>query len=184
MSDFPLPPDLPDPRDTGACAHLAGGRLPSIALPATTGGSVDLSARPGWVVVFCYPMTGTPGVPLPTGWNEIPGARGCTPQACGFRDAHARIGEHGAELYGLSVQAHREQREAAARLDLSYPLLSDVELVFADALGLPRFEADGRTFLERVTLIVHRSEIAEVFYPVFPPDRNALEVADWLADHA
>lgn len=184
MSDFPLPPDLPAPVDTGACDHLPGRRLPAVPLPATTGPSVDPSRLGGWVVLFCYPMTGTPGVPLPTGWDHIPGARGCTPQACGFRDAHEELLGLGASLYGVSTQPPADQREAAKRLGLAYPLLSDAELAFANALDLPRFEADERIFLERVTLVAHDGEIGKAFYPVFPPDRNAVEVLDWLSRHA
>lgn len=184
MSDFPLPPDLPRPVDTGACAHLPGRPLPATPLQATTGERVDLSTLPGWVVVFCYPMTGTPGVPLPTGWNEIPGARGCTPQACGFRDAHAALAGLGAAVVGLSAQPPEEQREAAQRLGLAYPLLSDEDLAFANRLGLPRFEVDGRVFLERVTLVAQDGAIEKVFHPVFPPDQNAAEVLDWLVKHA
>lgn len=182
MSEFPLPPDLPPPTDRGGCDHLEGMTLPSVAMLATTGGEIDLSKRSEWVVVFCYPMTGTPGVALPSGWNEIPGARGCTPQACSFRDLHAEISAHGAELYGLSVQSPAEQLEAMRRLHLPYPLLSDAKFAFSDALDLPRFEADDRSYLERVTLIARHGVIVKVFYPVFPPDQNAADVLDWLAE--
>lgn len=181
MADFPLPGDLPVPHDDGACDHLEGMTLPHLRLRSTDGIEVDLAELPGWTVVYCYPATGTPGVPLPTGWNEIPGARGCTPQSCTFRDHHAELRTHGADLFGLSVQSFEEQREAAQRLGLTFPLLSDDQLAFGRALGLPTFAADGRRFLKRTTLIAHAGVIEKVFYPVFPPDRNASDVLEWLA---
>jgi peroxiredoxin len=182
MSDFPLPPDLPPPTDDGAAAHLEGMALPDVRMPSTGGGEVSLANRTGWMVVYCYPATGTPGVPLPGGWNEIPGARGCTPQTCAFRDRHAPLRVLGVELYGVSVQSSAAQREAAERLGVDFPLLSDASFAFTQALRLPTFEADGRRFLKRVTLVARDGIIEAVFYPVFPPDENAAEVLAWLRD--
>lgn len=181
MSDFPLPPDLPEPRDDGACDHLEGRMLPAMALPATTGGDVDLSRSAGRTVVYCYPATGVPGEPLPDGWNEIPGARGCTPQSCAFRDRHAELARLGVGLYGVSTQTAEAQAEAAERLRLSFPLLSDAAFRFADALSLPTFAAGGARFLKRVTLVIEAGRIEKVFYPVFAPDRNAADVLAWFA---
>ncbi len=175
-----LPPNLPVPVDDGACAHLAGLALPPIALPATHGGAVDLSQRPGRTVIYIYPMTGRPGLPLPEGWNDIPGARGCTPQSCAFRDHHHELQALGAEVFGLSTQSTAYQHEAAERLHLPFPLLSDEALRFGAALRLPTFVVDDKTLLRRVTLIASQGRIEHVFYPVFPPDRNAEAVIDWL----
>ncbi len=178
-----LPDNLPVPQDDGACAHLTGMALPDIALPATDGTSVTLATLPGRTVVYCYPRTGKPGEPLPTGWDEIPGARGCTPQSCAFRDHYAELRALGAAVYGLSAQTTEDQREAAERMHLPYPLLSDAALTFATALRLPTFSVDGMTLLKRVTLILRDGRIEHVFYPVFPPDANAAEVVRWLAEH-
>lgn len=175
-----LPADLPVPTDDGAAAHLEGLPLPSLALPATDGRSVQLAALPGLQVIYVYPMTGRPGVPLPEGWDAIPGARGCTPQSCAFRDHHAELAALGAGVFGLSTQDSDYQREAATRLHLPFPLLSDAGLALRDALSLPVFEADGRTLYRRLTLITDAARIVKVFYPVFPPDRNAADVVDWL----
>lgn len=181
MSYTDLPADLPVPQDDGACDHLVGRRLPSLRLPATTGGSVDLAALPpGRSVVFVYPMTGTPGVALPEGWNDIPGARGCTPQTCAIRDLHREFAMRGVAVFGLSSQTPEAQREAAARLHLPYALLSDAEHRLADALGLPTFEAGGLRLIRRLTLIVREGTIEHVIYPVFPPDRSADDVLAWL----
>lgn len=175
-----LPDDLPVPADDGACDHLPGAVVPSIALPSTAGRLVDLSALAGTVVVYCYPMTGRPNVPLPEGWDQIPGARGCTPQSCSFRDHHEELKTLGAEVFGLSTQDSDHQREAAERLQLPFELLSDAELALSHALGLPLFTADGMNLIRRVTLIIRDGRIVKVFYPVFPPDRNADEVMAWL----
>jgi peroxiredoxin len=164
-----LPEDLPIPADDGAARHLPGMKLPDIALAATDGTKVSLAWLPGRAVVYIYPRTGVPGQALPTGWDAIPGERGCTPQSCAFRDHFAELTALGVtHLYGLSTQDTAYQREAAERLHLPFPLLSDAELKFARALNLPTFQVDG------MTLITH------VFYPVFPPDRNAEEVIAWL----
>lgn len=177
-----LPADLPVPVDDGACDHLTGLRLPSMPLPATDGRTVDLSALSGRTVVYCYPRTGRPDQALPTGWNAIPGARGCTPQSCAFRDHHAELLARGASaVYGLSTQDTAYQREAVERLHLPFALLSDEQLAFARALKLPTFEVDGMVLVKRLTLIVHEGVIEKVFYPVFPPDRSADEVSAWLA---
>jgi len=176
-----LPPDLPIPQDDGAADHLAGLALPRLELRATSGRTVDLHGlATGTLVLFVYPRTGRPGAdPLP-GWDEIPGARGCTPQACSFRDLHAELAEAGALVAGLSAQTHEEQLEASERLELPYPLLADPELRLAAALRLPTFEFGGATLYRRLTLVAERGRIARVFYPVFPPDANAAEVLAWL----
>lgn len=183
MSLNELPADLPVPDDDGACDHLSGMQLPSVPLPATDGGVIDLAALTGRTVVYCYPRTGRPDEPLPTGWNEIPGARGCTPQSCAFRDHHAELLALGADVFGLSTQDTDYQQEAAERLHLPFLLLSDADLTFTRQLGLPTFEVDDLQLLRRVTLIVHAGDIEHVFYPVFPPDRNAADVIEWLRGH-
>lgn len=178
-----LPDGLPVPLDDGACDHLPGLALPSVPLSTTSGDTVDLSLLPGRTVVYVYPRTGRPDQAVPTGWDEIPGARGCTPQSCAFRDHHAELQALGARVFGLSTQDTAYQSEAAARLHLPFPLLSDANLTFGRALDLPTFEVDGMVLLKRVTLIVRDGAIEHVFYPVFPPDQNAAEVIAWLAAH-
>ena len=176
-----LPANLPVPEDDGAARHLPGMRLPKLALAASDGPAVDLSQLKGRTVVYAYPRTGVPGQPLPTGWNAIPGARGCTPQSCGFRDHFAELGQAGvAHLFGLSTQDSDYQREAAERLHLPFAILSDAGLQFAKALKLPTFEVEGMILLKRLTLVIDDGKITHVFYPVFPPDRSAQEVVDWL----
>jgi len=171
---------LPVPEDDGAAERVEGFAVPSLALPASDDTNIDLSA-PGRSVVFVYPMTGQPDTALPEGWDAIPGARGCTPQACAFRDLHDELIEAGAgRVFGLSTQTTEQQKEAAARLHLPYPLLSDNGLMFADAVGLPRFLVEDRTFFKRMTLVIEDSFVKKVFYPVFPPDRAAGDVLDWL----
>lgn len=177
-----LPDDIPVPTDDGACDHLPGRQLPSVALPSTQGRHVDPAALEGTVVLYCYPMTGRPDVPLPEGWDEIPGARGCTPQSCSFRDHHAELRALGARVYGLSTQTSAEQREAADRLNLPFELLSDEQLEFCSAFDLPLFEADGRRLVKRLTLIAEDGRVVKVFYPVFPPGANAEQVLSWLQD--
>jgi len=186
MSDFTtLPPDLPRPQDDGACDHLAGLALPSIELPSTRGGTVDLGALSGpRTVIYCYPRTGTPGEAMPDGWDSIPGARGCTPQACAFRDHYRELAALGGDVYGLSTQSTEYQRGMAERLHLPFPVLSDAELRFAHALRLPTFEVDGISLIKRLTLVVRQGAIEQVFYPVFPPDANAEQVLRWLAARA
>jgi peroxiredoxin len=175
-----LPADLPVPADDGAAAHLEGLRLPALGLPATDGRTVQLSTLPGLQVIYIYPMTGRPGVPLPEGWDAIPGARGCTPQSCAFRDHHAELAALGAGVFGLSTQDGDYQREAATRLHLPFALLSDRDLALGAALSLPVFEVSGRPLYRRLTLIADAGRIVKVFYPVFPPDRNAGDVVAWL----
>lgn len=172
---------LPAPLDDGGARHLQGRALPAILLPATNGNSVNLSTLAGRSVIYVYPMTGRPGVSLPAGWDEMPGARGCTPQSCAFRDYFRDLKDDGAEhVFGLSSQDFGDQREAAFRLHLPFALLCDSDLAFARALSLPMFEVNGETFLKRLTIIVDDGRIKQVFYPVFPPDRNANEVLAWL----
>ena len=179
-----LPADLPAPVDDGACDHLAGRRLPALALPSTQGGTVDLATLgEGRSVIFAYPMTGRPGVALPDGWDAIPGARGCTPQNCAFRDLHRSFLDQGAAVYALSTQTTAYQSEMAARLHLPYTVLSDADFALTDALGLPTFVADGMRLIARLTMVVRAATIETVFYPVFPPDRSAEPVLDWLKAH-
>ena len=180
---FELPKDLPVPTDDGGAAHLEGAALPAVSLPSTGGRTVDLTALRGTVVLYCYPLTGAPGKELPAGWNEIPGARGCTPQSCAFRDHHAELAALQAQVFGISTQGTDYQREAAQRLHLPFELLSDEKLEFAQALRIPGFDVEGRRLLKRVTLIVREGRIAKVFYPIFPPDRNAGDVLAWLREH-
>jgi peroxiredoxin len=177
-----LPPDLPAPVDDGAADHLPGCELPSLELPATGGNPVNLAdAAHGTLVIYLYPRTGRPGQPPPAAWNEIPGARGCTPQACSFRDEHAEIAALGADVLGVSAQPLAEQEEVVERLGLPYRLASDPGLNLAAALRLPTFEFEGTRLYKRLTLIARRGRIAKVFYPIFPPDRNARDVAEWLS---
>jgi peroxiredoxin len=177
-----LPKDLPVPQDDGACAHLPNMMVPPIPLPSTGGRNVVLAgeSQKGRVVVYAYPRTGEPGRDPPDTWNAIPGARGCTPQTCAFRDAHDELRKLGATVYGLSTQTTEYQREMAERLHLPFEVLSDAGLRLTKALRLPTFEFNGMTLLKRATLIVHRGEIEKVFYPVFPPDQSPQPVIEWL----
>jgi peroxiredoxin len=176
-----LPPNLPIPEDDGGARHLTGLKLPALVLPATDGTVVDLSQFSGRTVVYVYPRTGRPGVALPEGWDAIPGARGCTPQSCGFRDHFAELGRLGvARMFGLSTQDSDYQREAVERLHLPFSILSDHELRFTRTLRLPTFAVAGMTLLKRMTLVIDDGVIAKVFYPVFPPDKSADDVVAWL----
>ncbi|MBI4274876.1 MAG: peroxiredoxin [Rhizobiales bacterium] len=176
-----LPTDLPVPHDDGAAGHLAGMKLPDVALLATDGTSVSLAHLKRRTVVYAYPRTGVPGMPNPTGWDTIPGARGCTPQSCGCRDHFAELRQLGVnQLYGLSTQNTAYQREAAERLHLPFAILSDEDLRLTRALNLPTFEVDGLTLLKRMAWVIDDGTITKVFYPVFPPDRNAQDVIDCL----
>jgi peroxiredoxin len=176
-----LPPDLPVPQDDGRARHLTGVRLPDVALPATGGGRVNLAKLTGRTVLYIYPRTGVPGVDAPPGWDQIPGARGCTPQSCGFRDHFAELKALGVDqVFGLSTQNTAYQQEAADRLHLPFPILSDAELNLATSLHLPLFMTAGMTLLARMALIIEDGKIVKVFYPVFPPDKNAEEVVAWL----
>jgi peroxiredoxin len=172
-----LPDDLPAPEDDGAAAHLAGTRLPSLGLTATDGTQVDLAGIAGLVVVFAYPRTGRPGEPsLVEDWDAIPGARGCTPQTCAFRDLHAEFAALGARVFGLSTQDTAYQREMAGRLHVPFPVLSDADFALTRALHLPTMNVAGHTLLKRLAWIARDGTIERVFYPVFPPNRNAADV--------
>ena len=179
-----LPGDLPKPIDDGSCDHLVGKAMPPVRLPSTHGNTVALDALPDrWTVLYCYPMTGVPGQPLPAEWDLIPGARGCTPQTCAFRDHYADLAQHGAAVYGVSTQSTDYQREMTGRLHVPFAILSDADFGLCAALQLPTFEVDGMRLIKRLTLIVANGSIAKVFYPVFPPDQNASEVLRWLGEH-
>ena len=172
---------LPVPEDDGATRHLAGKQVANVALPSTAGGEVSLAKLSGRTVLFVYPMTGTPGVALPEGWDAIPGARGCTPHTCAFRDLHADLTTAGAAaVFGLSTQTLAEQQATVERLHLPFPLLSDAALALARAMTLPTMQVEGKTMIKRLALIVDNGTITHVFYPVFPPDRNAADVLAWL----
>jgi peroxiredoxin len=175
-----LPADLPEPEHDGAADHLPGTAVPALTLPATTDGELTLAELPGLTVLFCYPRTGRPDEELPPGWNEIPGARGCTPETCGFRDRHDQFADLGARVVALSTQDPEYQREMAERLELPFPVLSDERLELVSALRLPTFETAGWTLVRRLTLVIRDGRIEHVFYPVFPPDSHASEVLEWL----
>jgi peroxiredoxin len=171
-----LPGGLARPEDDGAAAHLAGARVPAIGLPSTSGGTVDLSALSGRTVVYAYPMTGLPGVPLPPGWDDIPGARGCTPESLGFKDHAAELLDLGARVFGLSTQDTAYQAEMVSRLHLPFAVLSDADLLLARAMRLPTMQVEGRTLLKRLTLVLRDGAVEHVLYPVFPPDQAAAAV--------
>jgi peroxiredoxin len=175
-----IPEDLPVPEDEGAADHLLNAVVPGIALKATTGETVRLDEPDTRTVLFCYPRTGRPDEELPPGWNAIPGARGCTPEACGFRDAYQQFADLGVRVLALSTQEPDYQREMAERLHLPFPVLSDERLELTSELRLPTFETSGWTLLKRLTLVIEDGRIEHVFYPVFPPDTHAGEVLDWL----
>lgn len=181
---FQLPPDLPRPVDDGAAAHLEGAFFPAVALPSTDGTSVNLSDLRGRWVIYIYPMTGRPDVPLPDGWDGMPGARGCTPQSCRFRDYYKEFKELGASIFGLSAQTSDYQREVRDRLHLPFQLLSDSSLQLKGTLRLPMFTVGGMELFKRLTLIAEDGRIKKVFYPVFPPDRNADDVLAYLRSDA
>jgi peroxiredoxin len=184
-----LPRDLPVPVDDGACAHLPGLPLPDIELPSTAGRAVPLrrlGGAGGRAVIYCYPRTGLPDRDPPGGlaaWDSIPGARGCTPQTCAYRDHHAEIRARGAEVFGLSTQDTAYQSEMVSRLHVPFEVLSDADLRFARALRLPTFSVAGQTLIQRLTLITRLGRIEACFYPVFPPDADAGRVVAWLAEH-
>lgn len=183
-TDFALPANLPEPIDDGAADHLQGQQMPHVSLASTVGRWVDLSdlIAPR-TVIYCYPMTGVPGKPLPKGWDMIPGARGCTPQTCSFRDHHQELSEVKVDVFGLSTQTTEYQREMADRLHLPFEILSDAEFKLCDALRLPLFEVEGIRLMKRLTLIVGGGRIEHVFYPVFPPNESADRVLGWLRAH-
>lgn len=178
---YKLPNNLPIPVDDGACDHLLGLQLPSVPLRSTSERIVDLASLPGRTVVYCYLLTGTPNSNLPAGWNEIPGARGCTPQSCAFRDHYQELQALKARVFGLSTQETAYQQEVVERLHLPFELLSDAELVFTRALGLPTFDVDSMILIKRLTLIILNQQLEKVFYPGFPPNRNAQDMMEWLS---
>ena len=180
---YELPDNLPVPTDDGASDHLPGMRVPPVELPSTSGRLVDLSSLTGRTVVYCYPRSGRPGEEMLPNWDDIPGARGCTPQACAFRDHYAELKGLGAAVFGLSTQTTEDQAEAVDRLHLPFELLSDAGLAFASALRLPTFQVAGMVILKRLTLILHDGVVEHVFYPVFPPNKNAEEVITWSAEN-
>ena len=172
---------IPAPEDDGAADHLTGMALPDVALPATDGSDVALSMIEGRTVVYIYPMTGQPNVALPDGWDDIPGARGCTPQSCSFRDHFAELKQLGVgHVFGLSSQDTPYQQEVAERLHLPFPILSDETGALREALNLPSMEVEGRVLLKRMAWVIDDGVIVKVFYPVFPPDQNAEAVIGWL----
>ena len=176
-----LPSELPVPQDDGATRHLAGMKLPALSLVGTDGTAVDLSSLRGRTIVYVYPRTGRPNVSMPDGWDAIPGARGCTPQSCSFRDHFADLKQLGiARVFGLSTQESDYQREAVERLHLPFPVLSDAEMALTRALNLPTFTAAGMTLLRRMVFVIDDGVMTKVFYPVFPPDKSAEEVVAWL----
>src|SRR5918911_2402495 len=178
---YVLPEGLPVPRDDGACDHLPGLAVPDLTLPSSAGPVSLAELARERLVLYVYPRTGRPGRPLAPGWDEIPGARGCTPQSCAFRDHAAELAQLGARVAGLSAQSLDDQVEFAERNRMPFPIVSDERLELARALRLPTFEADGLTLYKRVTLVAEQGLIAKAFYPVFPPDRNAEEVLAWIS---
>jgi peroxiredoxin len=179
-----LPANLPRPKDDGAARHLKGMALPDLELPSTANRRVNLSkiAAPR-VVVYAYPMTGRPDRQLPQGWDDIPGARGCTPETCGFRDHHKDLAKLQTEVFGVSTQDTPYQQEMVKRLQVPFEVLSDEHMELARALELPTFTVEGMTLLKRITLVARNGRIEQVFYPVFPPDKHAEEVIAWLKKH-
>ncbi len=181
MDYLQLPDDLPVPEDDGAADHLGGLPVPDLSLPSTKGGDASLAALAGGLLVaYLYPRTGVPGEPSPAGWDDIPGARGCTPQSCAYRDALDEFDRLAATVVGIGAQSPAEQREFAERERIPFPLLSDPELRLAAELRLPTFEVEGMTLYRRLTLVAERGRIVKALYPVFPPDRDAAEVLAWL----
>jgi peroxiredoxin len=180
---FSIPGDLSVPLDDGACRHLKNMKMPNVSLWSTDDQQINLSLLPGRNVILCYPMTGRPGVAIPDGWLQIPGAAWCTPQVCSYRDRQSQFKDYGVGVYGISTQTSEAQKEASYRLGLSYPLLSDANHSFSSALKLPLFEADGLKLMKRVTLIFNNSVIEKCFYPVFPPDKNVMEVMAWFSEN-
>jgi peroxiredoxin len=176
LDPYTLPDNLPVPEDDGAADHLTGVEVPGVVLESSQG-PVDVSS---YTVVYVYPRTGKPGVPSLPGWDEFPGARGCTPQSCSFRDHATELAELGATVAGLSAQTLDDQLEFAGRNHMPYPVIADPELRLRDALRLPTFEIAGHTLYKRLAWIARGGRIVKVFYPVFPPDRNAGDVVDWL----
>lgn len=184
MSVYQLPADLPVPLDDGATDHVLDAEMPRLVLDSSDG-QVDLAEFAASVaVLYVYPATGVPGRPSPEGWDAIPGARGCTPQSCAFRDHAGELAELGARVAGLSAQPLDQQIEFARREHMPFPVIADPRLALRDALGLPTFEFAGATLYKRVTLVLESGRVTHVFYPVFPPDRNAADVVSWLRTRA
>jgi peroxiredoxin len=182
---YNIPADLPVPVDDGACKHLVGMQVPAITLVSTANTRVNMAeAARERTVVYGYPRTGKPGAAIPNGWDAIPGARGCTPETCSFRDHYKQLRELKTQVFGLSTQTTEYQQEVVERLHLPFALLSDADFAFTNALRLPTFEFEGVRLLKRLTLILSNGRIEKVFYPVFPPDKHAEEVVAWLARHA
>ncbi|HEX2022070.1 MAG TPA: peroxiredoxin [Candidatus Thermoplasmatota archaeon] len=181
MRDHALPPDLPVPGDDGAADHLAGAAVPSVRLRSTRDRWIDVARAAPRFVLFAYPRAGRPGEPPPEGWDLIPGARGCTPQACAYRDLHAEFLARGLEVFGVSAQDTGHQQEFARRVHLPFDLLSDADGALRDAMRLPTFDHQGARLLKRLALVVEDGRVRKVFYPVFPPDRNAEDVLGWIA---
>jgi GrxC family glutaredoxin len=175
-----LPGNLPRPEDDGGAAHLTGMRMPSLSLPSTSGEPVDLATLPGRVVIYAYPMTGVPGVELPPGWNDIPGARGCTPQTLSFQSEKTVFDGLNVTILGLSTQTQAYQKELSDRLGLSFPILSDVDFTLSEALRLPTMTVEGMRLIKRLTLVIDNGVIEHVFYPVFPPNASAAQTLAWL----
>jgi peroxiredoxin len=179
-----LPPNLPVPKDDGGARHLKGMAMPDLELMSTSNRRVNLSKLSApRVIVYAYPRTGEPGKPSPPGWDDIPGARGCTPETCGFRDHHKDLARLHAEVFGVSTQDTPYQQEMVKRLEVPFEVLSDEHLALTRALRLPTFTVQGMTLLKRLTLVVRNGRIEHVFYPVFPPDKHAEEVIAWLKRH-
>jgi len=175
---------LPQPENDGAADHLKGMRIPGVILPGTDGSKVELASIPGLLILYAYPLTGRPDIALPEGWNNIPGARGCTPQSCAYRDHFKEIQDLGVRgVFGVSVQTTEYQREAAARLHLPFSLLSDADYLLTDALRLPTMIVEGRRLVKRLSMVIRDAKIVDVNYPVFPPDRDAPRIIDWLRNH-
>ena len=181
MKDYASTPEnLPVPQDDGAAHHLQGSHLPALALASTQGGRVDVSALDGYAVIYCYPMTGVPGVALPEGWDQIPGARGCTPQNMAYRDHYEQLQELGVQVFGLSTQATAYQQEMAERLHLPFAVLSDEDMVFTKAMRLPTFQTSGMHLLKRLSLITKDAVVVAVKYPIFPSNSDAEWALNWL----
>jgi peroxiredoxin len=173
-----LPDDLPEPTDDGSANHLLGMTIPNISLKSTSGSIVKLDNLKGKIVIFCYPMTGVPGVALPDGWDEIPGARGCTPQVCSYRDKFSVLEKLSTKVFGVSTQNFEYQKELHDRLELPYEILSDSELKFQASVNLPVFTIENKVLLKRITLIVEEGIISKVHYPVFPSNKDV----DWVIE--
>jgi len=181
---YNIPADLPVPVDDGAARHLVGMQVPMITLMSTSNRRVNMAeAARERTVIYCYPRTGKAGAAIPKGWDAIPGARGCTPETCSFRDHYKQLRELKAEVFGLSTQTTEYQQEVVQRLHLPFEILSDADFAFTNALRLPTFEFEGVRLLKRLTLILSSGKIEKVFYPVFPPDKHAEEVVAWLSEH-